>query len=97
MRHFFSPGNFLSAAFTSVIVAGSLPVMAAAPYPVETCEQIRTLIGELPPANAEFLRKLAARRDCRFTSAEVARAAYGDRATRNDERDREDHHVKDDD
>ncbi|HJV24070.1 MAG TPA: hypothetical protein VJ673_00215 [Aromatoleum sp.] len=95
MRRFFSPGNFLSAAFTSVIIAGSMPVTAAAPYPVETCEQIRTLIGLLPPANAEFLRKLAVRRDCGFTSAEVARAAYGERLVAIDESERRDTQDKD--
>ncbi|MDT3671487.1 MAG: hypothetical protein ROZ37_14295 [Aromatoleum sp.] len=94
MRRLVSPGNFLSAAFTSVIVAASPPAMAAAAYPVETCEQIRTLIGVLPPANAELLRKLAVRRECGFTSEDAVRAAYGERAVPNEELDRRDQHVK---
>jgi hypothetical protein len=52
---------------------------AAADLPQATCEEIRTKIGELPPADPELLRALAARRECGFTAAQVYRAAYGDK------------------
>jgi hypothetical protein len=48
----------------------------------ESCDQIRTQInaqtGILPKVNTELLRKLA-RPECRFSGAEVYRAAYGDK------------------
>jgi hypothetical protein len=45
----------------------------------ETCAQIRAQIGVLPLADPVLLRKLAARKDCRFAPDEIYRAAYGDR------------------
>lgn len=44
-----------------------------------TCDELRASIGMLPLADADLLRAMAARKDCAFTSAEVYRAAYGDR------------------
>lgn len=51
----------------------------AAEEPPETCEQIRARIGVPPLAAPDFLRTLALRKDCAFTSAEFYKAAYGDR------------------
>jgi hypothetical protein len=49
----------------------------------ESCEQIREQIraqsGLLPRADTALLQKLSARSECRFTAAEVYRAAYGDK------------------
>ena len=67
----------------------------------ESCDQIRTLIkaqtGILPKPNAELLQKLA-RPECRFSAAEVYRAAYGykpmpnnDAALHRTRRDHDDH------
>lgn len=55
----------------------------AADAPAQTCEQIREEImavqGLAVLANAELLQKISLRNDCQFTSAEVYRAAYGDK------------------
>ena len=70
----------------------------------ESCDQIRTLIkaqtGVPPKVNTELLQKLA-RPECRFSAAEVYRAAYGDKpmpindsGRRRAKRDR-DHHDHD--
>lgn len=60
------------------ILAG--PAFAQAPA---TCEQIRNTIkmqtGILKKANTDLLQVIAARQECRFTTAEVYRAAYGDK------------------
>jgi len=72
-------GGRVPAAIAALIVLGGAPALAAGPFPAETCGEIRALIGLLPPANADLLRKLAARKECGFTSGEVYQAAYGDR------------------
>lgn len=55
----------------------------AAEAPVQTCEQIREEImavkGLTAMSNTELLQKISLRSDCQFTSAEVYRAAYGDK------------------
>lgn len=55
---------------------------AAALQP-ESCDQIRAQInaqvGVLPRVDTDMLHKLSSRLDCRFTAAEVYRAAYGDK------------------
>ncbi len=49
----------------------------------ESCENIREQIkaqsGLLPKSDTNLLQKLSARSECRFTAAEVYRAAYGDK------------------
>lgn len=54
---------------------------AAAPEP-DSCdglrERIRARTGVVEP-EGPLLRQLAERQDCRFTTAEIYRAAYGDR------------------
>ena len=65
--------GLLSVAFTNANSASS---------PAESCDRIRTLIkaqtGVPPKTNTELLQKLA-RPECRFSAAEVYRAAYGDK------------------
>ena len=81
-------------------VANATPANAQA----ESCDQIRTQInaqtGILPKVDTELLRKLA-RPECRFSSAEVYRAAYGDKPMPINEsagrRAKRDHHHDDDD
>lgn len=55
----------------------------AADAPVQTCEQIREEImavqGLTVIASTELLQKISLRNDSQFTSAEVYRAAYGDK------------------
>lgn len=62
---------------------------AAAPQ-VESCEQIRLKImaqtGVLPRPDVALLEKLGARSECRFSAAEVYRAAYGDKPLPKDRR-----------
>lgn len=73
------------------------PTQAAEP-PTESCEQIRARIGQPPLADPELLRSLSARTDCRFTAAEVYRAAYGDLPLPREEPSRRhDHREGDDD
>lgn len=70
----------------------------------ESCDQIRAQInaqtGIPPKVNTELLRKLA-RPECRFSSAEVYRAAYGDKPMPINEsvghRAKRSHHHDDDD
>ncbi|MBS4018362.1 MAG: hypothetical protein KGZ68_09015 [Dechloromonas sp.] len=54
----------------------------ANPVPDESCEQIRARItsqlGTLPKPDTELLKTVGARKDCRFTSAEVYRAGFGE-------------------
>lgn len=54
-----------------------------ADVPVQTCEQIReqikTVTGLDPKGNTELLQSLSLRTECQFSSAEVYRAAYGDK------------------
>lgn len=69
------------------LVLGLLALLAmgghAADAPVPTCEQIRAEImavkGLAVIVNPELLQKISLRGDCQFTSAEVYRAAYGDK------------------
>lgn len=69
------------------IILGLLGLFAAhanaAEAQAETCEQIRGQIkaqtAVLPKTNTELLNKLSARQECRFSAAEVWRAAYGDK------------------
>jgi len=55
----------------------------AADAPAQTCDQIREEImavkGLTAMINTELLQKISLRSDCQFTSAEVYRAAYGDK------------------
>ena len=55
----------------------------AASIHVDSCEQIRSRIeaqvGVLPKADTDLLQKLGAQPECRFSAAEVYRAAYGDK------------------
>ena len=86
-----------------VVLLAGLPQFAmAVEHQLETCDQIRTDIGVLPLADPVLLRKLAARKDCGFTSGEVYKAAYGgDLSTfretpnyRRTEEDDGDHHYR---
>jgi hypothetical protein len=75
----------------------AVPALAADPQS-ETCEQIRARIGQPPLADPDLLRSLSARTDCRFTAAEVYRAAYGDKPLPKDQPHyRHDHRHDDDD
>jgi hypothetical protein len=55
----------------------------AADAQVQTCEQIRedikAVTGLTPAVNPALLQKIGLRSDCQFSSAEVYRAAYGDK------------------
>jgi hypothetical protein len=70
--------NKHSTGFTLLLL---LAASAAAAEP-ESCdvlrERIRARTGLVEP-EGPLLRQLAERQDCRFTSAEIYRAAYGDR------------------
>ena len=60
-----------------------LPLSSLAnPVQDESCEQIRARItsqvGTLPKPDTELLKTVGARKDCRFTSAEVYRAGFGE-------------------
>ncbi len=52
---------------------------AATDAEAESCEQVRARIGVAPLADHDLLRTLALRQECKFTAAEVYRAAYGDK------------------
>lgn len=56
---------------------------SAANAQAQTCDQIReqieTRTGVLPAVNVSLLQNISARQDCRFSAAEVYRAAYGDK------------------
>jgi hypothetical protein len=81
---------------------GFFAVSASAAEPqVETCEQIRAQIkaqtGDLPKPDIAMLEKLGARSECRFSAAEVYRAAYGDKPMpQKERRDRRVKHRDDD-
>lgn len=57
--------------------------VSAAEAQAESCEQIRehikTQTGLFLKADTDLLQKLSARPECRFSAAEVYRAAYGDK------------------
>ena len=56
--------------------------VSAAEAQADSCEQIREQIksqtGLLPKTDIDLLQKLSVRSECRFSAAEVYRAAYGD-------------------
>ena len=79
-------------------------VQAATPAvaQTETCVQIRSQInaqtGILPKPDIALLEKLGAHPECRYSAAEVYRAAYGDQPMPiNDRRERRGKHHDDDD
>jgi hypothetical protein len=87
--------------FTIVGLLGLLTSSVNAATPAaESCEQIRAQIkaqtGDLPKPEIAMLEKLGARSECRFSAAEVYRAAYGDKPMPQKER-RANHHDDDDD
>ena len=55
----------------------------AADDPPQACAQIRERIksvtGVVSTPNMELLQQISMRQDCKFSSAEVYRAAYGDK------------------
>ncbi|HEX8987468.1 MAG TPA: hypothetical protein VF816_05865 [Rhodocyclaceae bacterium] len=62
----------------ALLAASGMPL--AAESPAESCGQLRSQIGALPPGDADLLRRLAARnQECGFSSADFYKAAYGDR------------------
>lgn len=74
---------------------------AAAEAQAESCEQIREQIkaqtGLLPKADTGLLQKLSMRSECRFSAAEVYRAAYGDKPLpKTEQRGRQSSHDDDD-
>lgn len=82
---------------------GLLAVNAnAAPPQAESCEQIRLQIkaqaGVLPKPDTAMLEKLDAQPECRFSTAEMYRAAFGDEPMpKIEQRDRRAKHRDDDD
>lgn len=70
-----------------LVVCGLFGLLAgsaqAADSEVDSCAQLRTQIaaktGLLPSVDLDLLSKLSARPECRFSAAEVYRAAYGDK------------------
>lgn len=60
-----------------LLISCPAEALAAEAQPA-SCEKIRSQIGVVPQADADFLRTLAARKDCGFTAQEVYRAAHGD-------------------
>ncbi len=73
----------------------------AVPAEGESCAQIREQItaqtGLLPKPDTVLLEKLGTHQECRFTSAEVYRAAYGDKPLPPREMREERHRHGDDD
>lgn len=74
----------------------------AAPPQAESCEQIRLQIkaqtGVLPKPDTTMLEKLDAQPECRFSTAEVYQAAFGDKPILKKERlDRQARHRDGDD
>jgi hypothetical protein len=73
--------------FRSLTLAGLLGLATfganAAAAGAQSCqqlrEQIRAQTGILSKPDTELLQKLGARPECRFSAAEVYRAAYGDK------------------
>ncbi len=71
----------------SLPLAGFLCLAAlcanAAEAQAQSCESLREQIqaqrGILPKPDTELLQKLGSRSECRFSAAEVYRAAYGDK------------------
>jgi len=52
---------------------------AQAPSCLHLREQIQAQTGILPKPDTDLLQKLGSRPECRFSAAEVYRAAYGDK------------------
>ncbi|PKO86059.1 MAG: hypothetical protein CVU18_16920 [Betaproteobacteria bacterium HGW-Betaproteobacteria-12] len=79
--------------FKRMLLPGLLATLAihahAQVAPSESCAQIRERIqaqsGLLPKPDTELLKAIGDRSDCRFTTPEVWRAAFGDRPTLSDE------------
>lgn len=73
---------FKSLPLTGLLCLASLCANAGE-VPASTCEQIRKQIqaqtGILPEPNTGLLQKLGSSPECRFSAAEVYRAAYGDK------------------
>jgi hypothetical protein len=71
--------HFVQIILLSIIAFGAGATEASA----QSCEQIREQIasqtGVLPLVNTTLLRNISVRQECRFSSAEVYRAAYGDK------------------
>lgn len=73
--------------FKSLPLAGLLCFASlcanAAEVPLPSCENLREQIqaqtGILPKPDTGLLQKLGSRPECRFSAAEVYRAAYGDK------------------
>jgi len=96
--------NYIKHNYVPVIgFLGLLAVNANAASPkVESCEQIRlqikTQTGVLPKPDTTMLEKLDAQPECRFSTAEVYQAAFGDKPMPEKERrDRRAKHRDDDD
>jgi len=89
--------------FPVIGLLGLLAVNANAAAPqAESCEQIRLQIkaqtGVLPTPDTAMLEKLDAQPECRFSTAEVYQAAFGDKPMPEKERrDRRAKHRDDDD
>jgi hypothetical protein len=73
---------FKSLPLTGLLCIASL-FANAAEAPAPDCErlreQIRAQTGILPKPDTDLLQKLGSRPECRFSAAEVYRAAYGDK------------------
>jgi hypothetical protein len=71
--------RLIQIALLSLIATGA----AANDSSAQRCEQIREEIenqnGLLPSTNIELLREISVRQECHFSSAEVYRAAFGDK------------------
>lgn len=73
--------TFPRAVLPAVLVLFAVPAMAEPP--AEACDQIRIEIqskrGIPDQVDTVLLKKIADRTDCRFSAAEVFRAAHGDK------------------
>jgi hypothetical protein len=96
--------NYIKHNYFPVIgLLGLLAVNANAAAPQgESCEQIRLQIkaqtGVLPKPDTTMLEKLDAQPECRFSTAEMYQAAFGDKPMpKKERRDRRAKHRDDDD
>jgi hypothetical protein len=73
---------YSSLPLAGLLVFAALGANAATPQ-TQTCQQVRERIqmqtGILPKADTGLLQQLSAHQECRFSAAEVYRAAYGDK------------------
>ena len=67
------------AGLLGLVAFGANANAAGAPSCQNLREQIQAQTGILPKPDTELLQKLGARPECRFSAAEVYRAAYGDK------------------